>query len=214
VLSSVAGAAAGLFAPWSRAIDAFAAEAPSGCIVRPEQVAGPFFRERRDQRSDIRLDSASGATQPGAPLDLTFAVSSLDAGKGCRPLAGAVVDVWNSGVDGRYMETALRGYQLTDRDGIARFRTVFPGWYSGRTVHIHFKVREAAAASREFVSEMYFEDALLDQVHSRPPYGSRGVREVRNTADSMFRARGKDLMLAVTPRGEGYAGTFEIALTV
>lgn len=216
MLSAAVGvAAAGVLGPWARAAEAFAADSPAGCIVRPEQVAGPFYRDKRDNRSDIRADAASGKILPGIPLDLTFSVSRLD-GQGCRRLSGAVVDVWNSGVDGQYSETALRGFQTTDKDGLATFRTVFPGWYSGRTVHIHFKVRTPLQGSsgHEFISELYFADALLDEVHGRVPYSSRGRRTTANTSDGMFRAKGAELMLPVTPHDEGYKGTFDIALKV
>lgn len=178
-------------------------------------MAGPFYRDRRDNRSDIRVDAANGRILPGIPLDLTFSVSRLD-GQGCGRLSGAVVDVWNSGVDGQYSETALRGFQTTDKNGLAAFRTVFPGWYSGRTVHIHFKIRTQPEAStgHEFISELYFADALLDEVHGRAPYNSRGRRTTGNTSDGMFRAKGAELMLPVTPQGDGYKGTFDIALKV
>ena len=100
-------------------------------------------------RSDIRSDAASGEVKEGAPLDLVLAVSALRAG-GCAPLAGAHVDIWHCVATGVYSgvedpgyktvgQTFLRGYQLTDDAGEVRFRTIYPGWYPGRAVHIHFK---------------------------------------------------------------------------
>ena len=65
----------------------------------------------------------------------------------------------------------LRGHQMTDAAGVARFTTIYPGWYPGRTVHIHFKIRTEPAAARgyEFASQLYFDDALTDRVHARDP---------------------------------------------
>lgn len=208
-------AATSALGPWTRAVEAFAAVTPRGCVVRPQQTEGPFFLDERDKRSDLCIDSKSGAAQPGMPLDITFAVSRLEAA-GCSPLAGAVVDVWNAGMDGQYAETALRGYQVTDESGAARFRTVFPGWYSGRAVHVHFKIRTQpdAAAGHEFTSQVYFDEALLDEVHAKPPYDSRGRRAMRNAADGLFRRGGAQLILPVARGGDGYRGTFDIALEV
>src|SRR5215212_906535 len=144
-----------------------AAEAASTCVVRPEQTQGPYFVDEMLNRSDIRED------REGVPLDLTFNVSRVDRGNAaaCGPLAGAMVDVWHADAAGQYSdvrdnaegfdtqkETFLRGYQLTDESGTARFTTIYPGWYRGRAVHIHFKIRESPESDRgyEFTSQLYF----------------------------------------------------------
>ena len=194
------------------------------CVVRPQQTEGPFFVEEPLDRSDIRSDPATGAVKAGVPLEVAFAVSQI-AGGGCTPLRGAQVDVWHcdalgaySGVSGWGASTAgekfLRGYQMTDDAGVARFTTIYPGGYSGRAVHIHFKIRtEPGAAQRhEFTSQLYFDDALTDRVHAGPPYASRGQRRVRNESDGPFRRGGRELLLALAERGQGFAGTFDIAL--
>jgi protocatechuate 3,4-dioxygenase beta subunit len=82
----------------------------------------------------------------------------------------------------------LRGYQITDANGVVEFTTVYPGWYPGRTVHVHFKVRmRAGAATRyEFTSQLFFDDALTDTVHSRPPYSGKSSRDMRNVDDDIF----------------------------
>lgn len=200
------------------------AQAPV-CVVRPEQTEGPYFVEERLHRSDIRSDPATGEISPGAVLQLTFNVSTLKGGS-CAPLPGAQVDVWHCDAAGRYSDVRdpgadttgrkfLRGHQRTDAAGIARFTTIYPGWYPGRAVHIHFKVRTdpAAPRGREFVSQLYFDEALTDRVHAGQPYVGRGSGRVRNERDGLFRRGGPQLLLAVTPSGSGYAGTFELALT-
>ena len=115
------------------------------------------------------------------PLQLALAVSTLRGGA-CTPLAGAVVDVWHCDALGAYSDVRdpggstvgqkfLRGAQTTDTAGLARFTTIYPGAYAGRAVHIHFKVRTGAATARghEFTSQIYFDDALTDQVHALEP---------------------------------------------
>ena len=186
--------------------------AQTACIVRPEQTEGPFFVDERLKRTDIR----TGPTMPGAPLDLTFVVSRLGQG-GCAPLAGVLVDVWHCDHRGVYSdaeETFLRGYQVTDAKGRARFRTIYPGWYGGRTVHIHFKLRSAPTVvpGFDFTSQLYFDDALTDRVYAQPPYAGRGARSVRNGQDGIYRRGGSQLLLALKPGASGYTGTFDIAL--
>ena len=199
------------------------AQPPAGCVVRPQQTEGPYFVDARLNRADIRSDPATGAQKPGAPLDVVFRVSDLAGGR-CVPLAGAVVDVWHCDAQGAYSDVQdavgdtrgqrfLRGYQVTDPAGLARFSTIYPGWYEGRAVHIHFKIRTAPAAARgrEFTSQLYFDDALTEQVHAQAPYARRG-RRVPNERDGLFRRGGRDLVLAVVERDQRYAGTFDIAL--
>jgi protocatechuate 3,4-dioxygenase beta subunit len=202
-----------------------AARAPQGtCVARPQQTEGPYFVDEKLNRSDIRSDPANGSVKPGTPLALTFAVSSL-TDSSCAPLAGAIVDVWHCDADGVYSDVNdpsfnsrgqrfLRGYQVTDANGIAKFATIYPGWYSGRAVHIHFKIRSTPTgrSGSEFTSQIYFDDALSDRVLANPPYGTRGARDVRNTADGIYRRNGSQLILPVSPTADGYAGTFNIAL--
>jgi hypothetical protein len=101
-----------------------------------------------------------------------------------------------------------------DRCQRAQFTTIYPGWYSGRAVHIHFKVRSAAGASSsyEFTSQLFFDDTLTDQVHGQPPYASKGTRDTRNANDGIYQQGGSQLVLNVTQTSQGYAATFDIAL--
>lgn len=214
----------GLSGAGLRAGRAAAAPVPA-CVVRPQQTEGPYYVDRQLERSDIRSDPGSGEARPGVPLALAFAVSVLRDGA-CAPLAGAVVDVWHCDALGVYSDVRdpggstvgqkfLRGYQVTDAAGMARFTTIYPGAYPGRAVHIHFKVRTGPASTQghEFTSQIYFDDALTDQVHAREPYARRGQRRLRNEQDGLFRRGGRDLLAAVAPSGEGYATTFALALS-
>ncbi len=201
-----------------------AGEAESACIVRPEQMEGPYFVDERLHRSDIRSDPASGQIKQGTPLTLTFQVMRLNAGN-CGPLPGAQVDIWHCDATGVYSDVQdpwfnttgqkfLRGHQITDMRGGARFVTIYPGWYPGRTVHLHFKIRTNPSASRsfDFTSQLYFDDTITDRVLSAPPYAARGPRTTRNRQDWIFRRGGDRLMLAPTIELDGYSAKFLIAL--
>jgi protocatechuate 3,4-dioxygenase beta subunit len=141
---------------------------------------------------------------------------------GCSPLSGALVDVWHcdalgvySGVTDRSFDTSeqqfLRGYQVTDANGVAQFVTIYPGWYPGRTVHIHFKIRTDpdAAQGYEFTSQLFFDEALSDQIHAQEPYASKGYRNTLNANDNIFSL---ELLLTAVPDGSGYTATFDVGL--
>jgi protocatechuate 3,4-dioxygenase beta subunit len=194
----------------------------SSCVVRPQQTEGPYFVDEKLNRSDLTGDPVTGVARPGVPLRLAFRVSRTSAGI-CGPLAGALVDVWHCDAFGTYSDIGgaagsrfLRGYQVTDPAGGAGFTTIYPGWYTGRAVHVHFKIRSSAGSvSRfEFTSQLYFDDAVTDAVYAQPPYNSRGRRDTTNQRDGIFASGGSQLLLAVAPQGSGYAGTFDIALQV
>lgn len=201
-----------------------AAAEPRACIARPALTEGPYFVDAKLDRSDIRSDPADGSVKPGAPLRLALRVSRLAAGA-CAPLPGASVDVWHCDALGVYSDVSdpggstigkkfLRGYQVTDADGLARFTTIYPGAYPGRAVHIHFKIRSAAGGGRmhEFTSQLFFDDGLTDQVHAQPPYATRGQSRLRNARDGIYRNAGAQLTLAVAPAAPGYAASFDLAL--
>ncbi len=192
------------------------------CVATPEQTEGPFFTDARLDRSDIRTDPSDKSVSKGVPLILNLRVSSIGS-PGCTPLAGAMVDVWHCDAAGVYSDSGgntagrkfLRGHQLTDAGGTARFTTIYPGWYPGRAVHIHFKVRMIAGSSlgHEFTSQLYFDEAVTDRVLARAPYSARGARSrTLNGNDGLFRRGGSRLMLALAESGGGYAGGFHIGM--
>jgi protocatechuate 3,4-dioxygenase beta subunit len=194
------------------------------CVVRPAMTEGPYFVDEKLNRSDIRSDPSDGSVREGLPLQLAFRVSQVSS-NGCAPLAGAGVDVWHCDALGVYSDVNdpgfntqgskfLRGYQVTDADGLAQFITIYPGWYPGRTVHIHFKIRSEAGPGSvfDFTSQLFFDDALTDQVYAQPPYASRGQRTLRNEGDNIFRNGGEQLTLQLAEAAPGYATTFDIGL--
>ena len=201
-----------------------AAVLPS-CVVRPALTEGPYFVDEKLNRSDIRSDPATSAVKPGVTLALTFLVSKV-SGTSCAALANATVDVWHCDALGVYSDATdpsfgstkgtkfLRGYQTTDATGTAKFTTIWPGWYQGRAVHIHFKIRADAQASvtHEFTSQLFFDDTLSRQVYAQAPYAAKGLPTMTNADDGIFQGGGDQLLLDVKANDSGYAATFDIGL--
>lgn len=191
----------------------------TNCVVRPEMTEGPLFVDVNLNRSDIRLDPSNNKVSEGAVLDLLFQIASLSQ-TAYTPLPGAQVDIWQCDAFGIYSDTDqlgmqtvgqefLRGYQITDESGVVRFRTIYPGWYIERTVHIHIKIR--TKSGYEFTSQLYFDDALTDRVFARPPYNTE-VRRMRNEQDPIYAEGGPMMMLDPQKTADGYAASFGIAL--
>ncbi len=194
------------------------------CVVRPQLTEGPYFVDEKLNRSDIRTDPSTGTVRPGTPLQLVFNISRVN-GATCTDLSGAYVDVWHCDAGGSYSDVRdggfdtrgqkyLRGYQVTDTNGTAEFLTIYPGWYSGRAVHIHFKIRLFAGSNKtyEFTSQLFFDDSLTDQVYTQSPYNSKGTRNTRNNQDGIYNQGGSQLLLNVTQDGQGYRAVFDIGL--
>ena len=105
------------------------------CVVKPELTEGPYYVDEELNRSDIRVDPSDGSVRDGAVLALAFNVSTLASGA-CAPLEGAIVDVWHCDAQGVYSDVSdmgfnsvgqkfLRGYQVTDASGAAKFTTIY-----------------------------------------------------------------------------------------
>ena len=173
------------------------------CTRTAEETEGPFYFEVDRVRSDIREG------RPGTELRLAVRVRDLSAG--CEPVHNAVVDVWHCDASGSYSEpgeTYLRGLQITDRDGTVQFTTVYPGWYPGRTVHIHAKVH--IDNRTVLTTQFYFDDDFTDRVFSREPYASDTGRDAFNDTDPLYE---HDLELTLSRERGAYRGliTLDVA---
>ena len=158
------------------------------CTLTPAAIPGPFYFDPKLLRADI----AEG--HPGAPLRLRLIVMDVAT---CLPVSGARVDVWHTRADGFYSGypgqgdqhnvdtsggTFMRGTVIADARGEALFRTVYPGWYEGRTVHVHFKI--FIDDKNMLTGQMYFPDALSQYVFANVgAYRRKAVRNVFNTSD-------------------------------
>jgi protocatechuate 3,4-dioxygenase beta subunit len=210
-------AAATAAAEAATTVAANAAAVPA-CVVRPEVTEGPYYVDEDLVRSDIRSDPSTGTMREGTPFVLTFNVSKVSSGS-CTAFEGATVEIWHCDAAGAYSDVTdpgfstkgqkwLRGSQVTDASGKATFTTIYPGWYSGRAVHIHYKVHPDT--SKVFTSQLFFDDTLSQQVFAQAPYASKGGKpDTLNSTDSIY----QDLMLlTVTKTDQGYAAAFDIGV--
>jgi protocatechuate 3,4-dioxygenase beta subunit len=177
------------------------------CVLAPEQTEGPYHLD--DHR--VRRNITEG--KPGTPLTLRLTV--VDAST-CRPIRGAAVDVWHCDASGAYSGvqgsagTFLRGIQRTDAKGLVLFRTIYPGWYPGRTVHVHVNV--ALGGNVVHTGQLYFPDAVTDAVYSRAPYSRRPNRDPRNAGDSIYRNGGRRSTLRLRRSGSGYVASITMGV--
>src|SRR3989449_5175136 len=170
------------------------------CVLAPEQTEGPYYVANEHVRRNITEG------RPGTPLTLRAFV--VDAST-CKAIKGAAVDIWHADAGGVYSgfgqgagnRTFMRGIQRTNAKGLALFRTVYPGWYQGRTVHIHVKVH--LGGNVVHTGQLYFPDAVTDAAYRAAPYSSRPNRDVRNSADSIFRNGGSNALLSVKKNSAG-----------
>jgi protocatechuate 3,4-dioxygenase beta subunit len=173
--------------------DPFTSGLGSACILTCSQTLGPCYGTTL-----VRKDISDG--HDGLPVRLSLLVVD----ESCKPIEGATVDIWHTAPEGAYSafaagsfcnpsdddlssKTFFRGVQVTDANGRVDFDTCFPGWYSGRSIHIHFTIR---INDEEYVtSQLYFPDTLTDEiVAGQPLYSDRGARDTNNTNDSVISA--------------------------
>lgn len=179
------------------------------CVLSPEQTEGPYYIPGEKLRRNITEG------RPGVPLLLRLKV--VDAST-CRPIVGAAVDIWHADALGAYSgfgagsrnRTFMRGVQRTDRSGLARFRSVYPGWYQGRTVHIHVKVH--VRGNVVHTGQLYFPDRVTDKVFRRRPYSRRPHRTTRNATDFVFAQGGRRSMLSLRKVGSAYVGSITMGV--
>src|ERR671937_1990164 len=180
------------------------------CVLTPEQTEGPYYIADEAVRRNITEG------RPGTPLLLRTTV--VDAST-CKPIRNAAVDVWHADASGIYSgfgqgassRTFMRGIQRTNAKGLATFRTVYPGWYPGRTVHIHVKVH--LGGNVVHTGQLYFPESVTDAVYRKAPYSGRPNREVRNMNDAIFRNGGRESLLSVRKNGAGvYVATITMGV--
>lgn len=214
-LSPVALLGVGAFASATRAqAQAAGLISANVCMVQSEVTEGPFYIDPKLVRRDITEG------RPGVALRLNLQVVTSD----CEPVPGARVDVWHCDAGGVYSgvdnmggettegETFLRGTQSTAEDGIATFDTIYPGWYRGRTTHIHYKV--FLEDQTVLTSQIFFPDALSAYLfRSVPPYNDRGAtRDTMNAGDSIARAAGDGAFAGVREQPDFYEASLVVGI--
>jgi protocatechuate 3,4-dioxygenase beta subunit len=180
------------------------------CVLSPEMTEGPYYLEGDKVRHDLREG------RPGVVLDLRTTVLDVST---CKPIRGAAVDIWHCDANGVYSGFAregtegegwLRGIQRTNAKGVADFRTIYPGWYPGRTVHIHLSVY--LGGNTIHTGQLFFPEAVTDAVYRRSPYRARPNRDPRNATDSIYRNGGSRSMLTLRRNGSGYTGSITMGV--
>ena len=187
----------------------------AACQVSAELTEGPYYFDVDSIRSDITED------REGTPLRLALRVRDAER---CEPIENAVVDIWHCDATGLYSgfesasrggpgggsgptddETYLRGAQVTNSDGIVEFKTVYPGWYRGRTVHIHLKVH--LDKQTVLTSQLFTNSEFDERVYAEEPYASDSGRDVYNESDSIYE---DGLELTLTEEGDGVLGVMTL----
>lgn len=180
------------------------------CVLAPEQTEGPYYLDDARVRRNVTEGKA------GVPLVLRLSVVNAST---CKPIKGASVEIWHCDAGGVYSGTSvqgteddrfLRGIQRTDAKSLALFRTIYPGWYQGRTVHIHVMVH--VGGNVVHTGQLYFPDAVTDAVYKRAPYARRPGRDPRNAGDSIYRNGGKRSTLKLVKSGSGYVGSISMGV--
>jgi hypothetical protein len=183
-----------------------------------EETQGPYWFDVDSIRTDLRQD------RPGMPLKLALRVQDMSACKAGGTAAAAVRPAALGGSggtsDGSYSQgdgeasptddgTYLRGAQVAGADGIVQFTTIYPGWYRGRTVHIHLKVH--VDKKTVLTTQLYMDEAVNDAVFATSPYDEHTGRDTRSDNDHIFDASG---LLSLRTSGNGYLGVLNLGVDV
>jgi protocatechuate 3,4-dioxygenase beta subunit len=181
------------------------------CLLTPEVTAGPYWVEENLTRRNVTEG------KPGTPLVIRFTV--LNA-KTCTPIKNADVEIWHCDALGNYSAVNgassrfLRGHQKANATGKAEFLTIFPGWYHGRTPHIHMKVNVGGNAVH--TGQVFLDEKTTAAVYKQAPYSSRGQYDTPHAQDNIYsQAGGSSAELKLTKRTgglKGYVGTIAIGV--
>jgi protocatechuate 3,4-dioxygenase beta subunit len=204
--------------------------AASSCAETLEGEEGPYFVDDSATgylRSNILSNLDGTSTQTGVPLTLTIYV--FDSENSCTPMQGVQVDIWHCNAQGIYSaesvesttaESWLRGYQITDATGKVQFTTIIPGWYQGRTTHIHLRLRstyDSTDSSGSNTTQVFFDQTLIDTLASSvSPYSSEGQNSTTNASDHVYTGEvdGTTLLTLSGSTEAGYTATFNAHLPI
>jgi protocatechuate 3,4-dioxygenase beta subunit len=180
------------------------------CVLTPELTEGPYYVSGEKLRRDITEG------KPGSPLLLNLEV--LNA-RTCKVIKNATVEIWHCDAGGVYSGAVagnrgtnfLRGGQKTNANGVAQIKTIYPGWYQGRAVHIHVKVH--VRGSIVHTGQLFFPAAITQAVYAKTPYSTHGTSpDTTNARDAIYRNGGAKGMLALKRAGTGYTGSIAIGV--
>ena len=214
----------------SSAVSVTVTSSTAACTETLEGEEGPYFVDDSDMgydRSNILSNLDGTETQAGVGLTLTLYV--FDSEKECAAMEGVQVDIWHCNASGIYSaessesttaESWLRGYQITDANGMVEFKTIIPGWYSGRTTHIHLRLRSTyddTDTSGSNTMQLCFDQTLVDTLAtSVSPYASEGTNPTTNASDRVYSEEedGTTLMTLSGSTSAGYTASFNVYLPI
>lgn len=196
------------------------------CVQLTYETEGPYWVEENMQEANLK-----GNLSYGVPLNLTFRVVDgqlSSENNRCEPIPSVRIDLWQCRYDGLYSdeaeegtegETWLRGYQYTNSTGYASFTSIYPGWYTSRTVHIHVRVRayneDNSSISYESTTQLFFDDAISIAIFKNVyPYNARGfaTRDTYNSNDTLFLESNVIPLVGDYSNQDGYSGMVEFKL--
>jgi protocatechuate 3,4-dioxygenase beta subunit len=206
------------------------ASTTASCSASLEGEEGPYFVDDSASgylRSNILSNLDGSETQTGVPLALTIYV--YDSKNGCVAMQNVQVDIWSCNASGVYSaessesttgQSWLRGYQLTDANGMIQFTTIIPGWYAGRTNHIHLRFRstyDSTDTSGSNTMQLFFDQTLIDTLAtSVTPYSQEGTDSTTNASDRVYTTEedGTTLLTLSGSTSAGYTATFKAYMPI
>lgn len=214
----------------------------SGCMTLMSSVTeGPYHLDGALVRKDI--------TEGKSGVPLTLRLTVVDATDGCTPVKGAAVEIWHCDAWGYYSgyttanpggsapaesedgstaddDTYLRGYQIAGANGVVKFKTIFPGWYTPRTCHIHLKVHTGGqkedgtyeGGKVNYTGQLFFDDTIAEEIFTLEPYSKHSGSYTSLDDDMVYDGGGATsglLTLAAVHKkdpSKGYKGFLTVAV--
>jgi protocatechuate 3,4-dioxygenase beta subunit len=186
------------------------------CLLTPQSVEGPYYFDPKLERSEITEG------HEGIPVKLKVQVIGAD----CHAISNARVDVWHADAQGFYSgyenqgdsgnistkgQTFLRGTQFSNGAGEVLFTTIFPGWYPGRTTHIHFKV--FLDKNTVLTAQIYFPDALNEFIYANiPTYKRKFQRDTINANDFIAQEATRAAFASIKEESDHYLASLIVSV--
>lgn len=200
------------------------------CGVAPSMTEGPYWVDEGLNRFDITTNTTRSSVLEGLPFNLNLQVFNTSNSACSETVVPNVqLDIWHADTSGEYSDasgngqtstigqTFLRGYQVSNSEGVVNFKSIYPGWYTGRATHIHLRARTYDSNGNntyDFTTQLFFDDTTTDTVYATAPYNTRGNRDTRNSTDMHYLGVDSPLLLNLTENSDGsMTGNIAIGLS-